>query len=319
MILPRGRTAQHVFQFWRRRNALDTGNAQYRTLGSNTVYSRSNAQVDQDVGEAEEQHNSLDDGIITTQNGIDNKTPDAGNCEDTFGHDRTADEQRDTNSYDCHDWNGRVLQGMKNGMVALPYSLRLGCSDVILRRHFEHRCPRERAPIEAASDRVPDLSQRRHASHACPRPLRSASCRPAPEASSTSRAKMYGEQLTHDENRDRKAENRSHHQELVDPRPLLPGSMVPSGAMPTGEAKDHHQRRRGSARRAQPIISVDRKIGEDRRSQITPDQMRQPFDEAHEKWPVEAQRNSDALDFRRCRLIAGDDRRRDHRARGRAA
>ena len=34
----------------------------------------------------------------------------------------------------------------------------------------------------------------------------------------------------------------------------------------------------------------------------------EPVEEPHQKWPVEAERGADALDVRRCGLVAGDDR-----------
>ena len=52
---------------------------------------------------------------------------------------------------------------------------------------------------------------------------------------------------------------------------------------------------------------ADRQVGEDRGAEIALQDVPEPVEESHQKWPVKPERGAYALDIGGCGLVAGDD------------
>src|SRR6202049_1217170 len=67
-------------------------------------------EIDQHVDRGKNENHALNDGIVAAQDRVDRQPPDSRQREYGFGHDRAADQQRDTHADDSHDGDRRVLE-----------------------------------------------------------------------------------------------------------------------------------------------------------------------------------------------------------------
>src|SRR4029078_4527648 len=95
-------------------------------------------QIDQHIDKAEQQYDALDHGIVPTQDRVDRQPAQARNREHAFGHQRAADQQRDTDADYRHDRNGGVFQRVNTQNAALIETLGASGADIILLQYFKH-------------------------------------------------------------------------------------------------------------------------------------------------------------------------------------
>src|ERR1700694_6065941 len=67
-------------------------------------------EVDQYIDRGKNKNHALNDGIVAAQDRVDRQPSDSRQREYGFGHDRAADQQRDTHADDGHDGYRRVLE-----------------------------------------------------------------------------------------------------------------------------------------------------------------------------------------------------------------
>src|SRR4051812_3905043 len=87
-------------------------------------------QIDEHVDEAEQQHDALNDRIVAPQDGIEREAAKSWNREYAFGDDSTADQQRNADSDNSDNGNGRILQRMNEQNRALRQALSPRGADV---------------------------------------------------------------------------------------------------------------------------------------------------------------------------------------------
>ncbi len=112
-------------------------------------------EVDQDEGEAVDQHDALHQRIVARQNALHDETADARQREHLLDHHRAADRRRQQDADRGDDEDQRVAKRVLGD--GLPFAEALGARgpDVVLAEHVEHR--RARHAREKA-----DLEQRQH-------------------------------------------------------------------------------------------------------------------------------------------------------------
>src|SRR5208337_564505 len=89
-------------------------------------------EVDGDIGEADGEQASLDEGVVAVADGADGEASDAGPGEDGFGDDGTGEEGSELESEDGDDRDEGVAQSMAIDYAALGESLGASGADVVL-------------------------------------------------------------------------------------------------------------------------------------------------------------------------------------------
>src|ERR1700693_6004845 len=83
-------------------------------------------EIDQYVDRGKYKDHALNDGIVAAQDRVDRQPPDSRQREYGFGHDRAADQQRDTHADDGHDGDCGVLERVADQHLVGCQSLRRG-------------------------------------------------------------------------------------------------------------------------------------------------------------------------------------------------
>ncbi len=265
-------------------------------------------EVHQDVGKAEQQHDALDDRVVAAQDGIDREAAEPGNGEYALGDHGAADQERDADADDRHDRHRGILERMHEQDAALADALGARGADVVLLQHLEHR----RAG-DAGDQRDVDAAERDRGQDQVfePRPDPFRDRRIALDRQPFELEREHvGEQVADHEHRHREAEHGERHDAAVDPGAGLPGREHTDrhGDRHRQDQRDQHQRQR----RLETLRDHrgDRKVGEDRVAEIAVQDLPDPFAEADQERPVEAEALADTRDIGGARLVAGDDRRR---------
>src|SRR5262249_1445289 len=95
-------------------------------------------QVDDDIDEAEQQHDALDHRIVAAQYGIDGEASDARDREHSLGNDGAPDQQRHADADHSDDRRGGGLERGDEQAAALADALGAGGADIVLLQRLQH-------------------------------------------------------------------------------------------------------------------------------------------------------------------------------------